>query len=336
MSSGGYLTVCYSGLTMTRLSVSGGTSPHHLKQSGANMSEGVITNIQRFSIHDGPGIRTTVFLKGCNLRCFWCHNPETLAPKPEIQFFPERCIACGACFRVCPVGAHVMVDDVHVFKRELCTGCGLCADNCFSEALVLVGEVKTHEEVLQEIMRDKAFYETSEGGVTLSGGEPLLQLEFSYDILEGCRREGIQTAIETAANFPWERVEAILPVVDIVMMDIKVMDSDKHRECTSVPNERILANAVRLGQQPQPLLIRTPIIPGINDNKEEIGKIAEFVSKLPNLMYYELLPFHPMATSKYDSLDIDYRARDLKRPTTDLMDELTEHAKSYGIPARHN
>jgi len=303
---------------------------------GRKMSEGVITNIQRFSIHDGPGIRTTVFLKGCNLRCFWCHNPETLAPKAEIQFFPERCIACGSCFRVCPNGAHVLVDDRHVFKRELCVGCGTCADNCFSEALVLVGEVKTHEQVIEEIKRDVAFYQTSGGGVTLSGGEPLMQFQFSYDILEGCRREGIHTAIETAANWPWERVAAILPVVDLVMMDIKVLDSDHHRECTGVPNERILANAIKLGQQSQPLLVRTPIIPGVNDNKEEIGKIAAFVSKLPNLMYYELLPFHPMATSKYDSLDIDYRARNLKRPTVELMDELTAHAETFGIRARHN
>ncbi|MEN6479368.1 MAG: glycyl-radical enzyme activating protein [Anaerolineales bacterium] len=300
------------------------------------MSEGVITNIQRFSIHDGPGIRTTVFMKGCNLRCFWCHNPETLAPKPEIQFFPERCIGCGSCFKVCPQGAHVLVDGAHVFQRERCVGCGTCADNCFSEALLLVGEVKTHEQVVAEILRDKAFYETSEGGVTLSGGEPLLQLQFSYDILAACRAEGIQTAIETAANFPWERIASILPVVDIVMMDIKVLDSDHHRECTTVPNERILANAIKLSQQPQPLLIRTPIVPGVNDNKEEVGKIAAFISKFPNLMYYELLPFHPMATSKYDSLGIDYRARNLKRPTTQLMDELTEYACSFGIRARHN
>lgn len=300
------------------------------------MSEGVVTNIQRFSIHDGPGIRTTVFMKGCNLRCFWCHNPETLAPKPEIQFFPERCIGCGSCFKVCPEGAHVLVDGQHVFQRERCVGCGTCANNCFSEALLLVGEVKTHEQVVAEILRDKAFYETSEGGVTLSGGEPLLQLQFSYDILAACRAEGIQTAIETAANLPWERIASILPVVDIVMMDIKVLDSDHHRECTTVPNERILANAVKLSQQPQPLLIRTPIVPGVNDNKEEVGKIAAFISKFPNLMYYELLPFHPMATSKYDSLGIDYRARNLKRPTVELMDELTEYACSFGIRARHN
>lgn len=301
------------------------------------MSEGFVTNIQRFSIHDGPGIRTTVFEKGCNLRCFWCHNPETWAREPEIQFFPDRCIGCGECFKVCPTGAHVMSDDgQRQFLRERCTACGKCADTCYAEALVLVGKRMTHMEVIEEILRDKAFYETSNGGVTISGGEPLLQRDFTYDILEGCQAEGVHTAIETAANFPWERIASVLPVVDMVMMDIKVMDSAQHMDCTGVPNERILANAVRLGQQPQPLIVRTPIIPGVNDNTGEISRIAEFVSKLPNLMYYELLPFHPMAASKFDSLDIDYRARELKRPTKALMDELTDVALTFGVNARHN
>ena len=297
--------------------------------------KGIVTNIQRFSIHDGPGIRTTVFLKGCNLRCFWCHNPETLAPKPELQIFPDRCIGCGACFQRCPHHAHEMVDGKRVFHRELCVGCGLCAETCYAECLVLVGEEKTVEETVEEVLRDKPFYDNSGGGVTLSGGEPLLQFDYSYAVLQQCKEKGVHTAIETAANFPWERVAAILPVVDLVMMDIKVMDAAKHKECTGVPNERILANALKLGQQPQPLIVRTPIVPGVNDTPEEVAAIAQFVKQLPNLMYYELLPFHPMAASKYDSLDISYKARDLKRPPKDKMDALTEVAKAAGITARH-
>lgn len=297
--------------------------------------EGIVTNIQRFSIHDGPGIRTTVFLKGCNLRCFWCHNPETLKPKPELQLFLDRCIGCGECFRRCPQGAHVMSDGQRTFRRELCQGCGVCADTCYAEALVIAGEVKTVEQVVEEVLRDRPFYETSNGGVTLSGGEPLLQLDFSYAILERCRQEGVHTAIETAANFPWERVAVILPVTDLVMMDIKLMDSKKHRECTGVPNEQILANALRLGEQPQPLIVRTPIIPGVNDTAEEIRAIAEFAARLPNLLYYELLPFHPMAKGKYHSLDMDYRAQDLKMPKREQMDELTAVAASVGVAARH-
>ncbi|MBC7235955.1 MAG: glycyl-radical enzyme activating protein [Chloroflexi bacterium] len=297
--------------------------------------KGIVTNIQRFSIHDGPGIRTTVFMKGCNLRCFWCHNPETLETYPELQIFPDRCIGCGECFQRCPNEAHVMQDGQRIFRRELCQGCGTCAETCYAEALVLVGEEMTVEEVVDQVLRDKPFYETSNGGVTLSGGEPLLQFDFAYAILERCQAEGIHTAIETAANFPWARVAAILPVTDLVMMDIKLMDSRRHRECTGVPNERILENARRLGEQDVPLIVRTPIIPGVNDNADDVAAIAQFVATLPNLLYYELLPFHPMAKSKYVSLDLDYRAKDLKSPPGEQMDALTRVAAGFGITARH-
>ena len=297
--------------------------------------KGIVTNIQRFSIHDGPGIRTTVFLKGCNLRCFWCHNPETLATKPELQLFLSRCIGCGECFERCSNGAHVLVGDQRRFLRALCVGCGECAETCYAEALVLVGEVKTVDEVVEEVLRDLPFYETSDGGVTLSGGEPLLQRDFSYALLERCREEGLHTAIETAANFPWERVASLLSVTDLVMMDIKMMDSDRHRECTDVPNERILANAEKLGREAKELIVRTPIVPGVNDTEEEVRAIAAFVARLPNLVYYELLPFHPMATSKYESLDLDYRARELRSPSKELMEHLTEVATSVGVKTRH-
>jgi pyruvate formate lyase activating enzyme len=297
---------------------------------------GIVTNIQRFSIHDGPGIRTTVFLKGCNLRCFWCHNPETLSPKPELQLFLERCIGCGECLRRCERGGHVMVDGARQYRRDLCVGCGRCAETCYAEALVLVGQEKTVDEVVEEVLRDRPFYETSNGGVTLSGGEPLLQLEFSRAILECCKAEGLHTAIETALNAPWERVAALLSATDLVMLDIKHMDSDKHRACTGVPNERILENVLRLGQEPQPVIVRTPVVPGVNDMPEEIAAIARFVAQIPNLMYYELLPFHPMARGKYSSLDLDYGAKDLKTPPRELMDRLTAAAAEVGVPARHS
>jgi pyruvate formate lyase activating enzyme len=296
---------------------------------------GIVTNIQRFSIHDGPGIRTTVFLKGCNLRCFWCHNPETLSPKPELQIFPDKCISCGECLERCAQGAHVVTEEGRVFKREVCIGCGTCAETCYAECLVLVGEIKTVDEVVEEVLRDKPFYETSDGGVTLSGGEPLLQPDFSYAVLERSRAEGLHTAIETAANFPWERVAGILPVTDLVMMDIKLLDSERHRQATGVPNERILDNALRLGQQPQPLIVRTPIVPGVNDTPEDVAAIARFVAQLPNLRYYELLPFHPMARGKYTSLDLDYRAKDLKSPSKEHIEALTAVAAEQGVAARH-
>ena len=299
------------------------------------MAEGIITQIQRFSVHDGPGIRTTVFLKGCNLRCFWCHNPETQHPQPELQLFLDQCIGCGACFEVCPNDAHVLEDGHREFHRELCVGCGRCAEECYAEALVIVGERMTAEEVVEEVLRDRSFYETSGGGVTLSGGEPLVQYDFSYEILERCQQEDVHTAIETAANFPWERIVSILPVTDLVMMDIKLMDSNLHRECTGVGNERILANANRLGRVGKPLIVRTPIIPGVNDTEEQVAAVAAFVSELPNLLYYELLPFHPMGRDKYESLDMPFRAEGLEIPPSEQMDRLTQVAESYGIEAQH-
>ena len=189
--------------------------------------------------------------------------------------------------------------------------------------------------VVAEVLRDRPFYETSAGGVTLSGGEPLLQLEFSRAILEQCRQEGLHTAIETAANFSWDRIARILPLVDLVMLDIKLMDSDKHRQCTGVPNERILDNARRLSEQAASLIVRTPVVPGVNDSPSDIAAIAGFAAALSNVLYYELLPFHPMASSKYDSLDVDYRARKLERPSKELLEELTAVAAAAGMQARH-
>ncbi len=300
------------------------------------MIEGIVTDIQHFSIHDGPGIRTTVFLKGCNQRCFWCHNPETLSPKPQLQLFLDRCIGCGECFERCPQGAHTLVDGEHLFDRSVCIGCGVCTETCYAKALVLIGETKTVDDVVETVLRDRAFYETSGGGVTLSGGDPLLQLEFTEAVLARCHDAGIHTAIETAANMPWERIERVLPVTDLVMMDVKLMNSERHRTFVGVPNERILENAKRLGETGKPLIVRTPIVPGVNDDEATIAEIAGFVAGLPNLASYELLRFHAMATSKYDSLDMAYDAATLTPPTKERMEELTEVARAFGIEAKHS
>jgi pyruvate formate lyase activating enzyme len=313
----------------------GGGMIGNVNASASPAPTGLISDIQRFSIHDGPGIRSTVFFKGCNLRCFWCHNPETLALAPELQLYLDRCIGCGACFRACPHGAHVLQDGQHLFHRDLCRGCGACAETCYAQALVLVGRWMTVEEVMAEVRRDRPFYETSGGGVTLSGGEPLLQPEFAQALLAACRAEGLPTAIETAAQLPWARLAAALPVTDLVMMDIKLMDPQRHRAATGVGNARILANARRLGGSGVPLIARTPIIPGVNDSEADVAAIAAFVAELPNLVYYELLPFHPLAAGKYASLGMDYRARDLKAPSKERMEALAEAARRAGIPVRH-
>jgi pyruvate formate lyase activating enzyme len=317
------------------------------------MTTGYVCNIQRFSVHDGPGIRTTVFLKGCTLRCFWCHNPESIHPRPEVQFFPNRCIGCGACVEVCPEGAQAF--DEHgerVFDHEKCVACGKCVDVCYAEALVFTAKAMSAEAVVEEILRDRAFYENSGGGVTLSGGEPALQVDFSRDILERCRAAGVHTAIETAANVPWESLAALLPLTDLVMMDIKHMDSDKHRDAVGAPNALLLANARRLVESGKPIIFRIPVIPTVNDTPEEVVAIAAHVRELSDLrvaqheanwhnspasdkpapISLELLPFHRMAGDKYNSLGWDYRAADLTPPTKEHMATLTDVAAAQGIP----
>lgn len=295
------------------------------------MAKGVVSDIQRFSVHDGPGIRTTVFLKGCNLRCFWCHNPETRRQKPELQLFLDRCIGCDKCFEVCTRHAHVVVNGQRTFHRQLCVACGECAETCYARALVLVGRELSTEEVVEAVLMDHVFYQESGGGVTISGGEPLLQRDFTYSILELCKTEGLHTAIETSADWPWHDIAHLLPVTDLVMMDIKVADGDLHRECTGVPNDRILANAQKLSRQVEPLIIRTPVIPGVSDDEEQIAHIADFIAGFPNLLYYELLPFHRLASSKYRALGLEYRASAMKRPGRDRLARLAEVARQRGI-----
>jgi pyruvate formate lyase activating enzyme len=296
---------------------------------------GIVTDIQRFSVHDGPGIRTTVFLKGCNLRCAWCHNPETLRPGPELQVLLARCIGCGACLEACPNGAHeVRADGERLFHRDRCTACGACADVCYAGALVLVGREMTVEEVVAEVLEDRPFYEESGGGVTLSGGEPLVRRDFAVDILRRCRQEGLHTAVETNLAVPWDEVAALLPVTDLFMVDVKLIDAEAHARWTGAPNEDILANLRRLAEEPQPMVVRTPVVPGVNDTPEAIGAVADLVRGLANLAYYELLPYHPLGAGKYESLGMDYALADLERPPHEVLDALAEAAAARGIAVR--
>ncbi len=302
------------------------------------MPTGVIFNIQRFSIHDGPGIRTTVFFKGCSLYCFWCHNPEGRRPTPEIQFFPDRCIGCRECANVCQNDGHALHDGSHAYERARCVVCGRCADGCFAGALQLTGKRVTVDEVMAEVVRDSAFYDTSGGGLTLSGGEPLLQPAFARAILERSKAEGFHTAIETAANCRWQDLAVLLPVTDLVMMDIKHMDAAKHRAVTGVSNVRILANARRLAESNTPLLVRTPVIPTVNDTAEEIGAIAAFVRGLAGArphsappLSFELLPFHRLAGDKFRSLGLDDRSASLTPLSKEQMSALADIARGCGV-----
>jgi pyruvate formate lyase activating enzyme len=308
---------------------------------------GTVFDIQRFSLHDGPGIRTTVFLKGCGLRCFWCHNPEGIRARPEIQFHPERCIGCNECVLVCPEGAHAVEYNTRTFDRSRCLACGQCVQSCYARALELNGTKMTVAQVMSEVLQDRAFYGSSGGGVTLSGGEPLLQRAFAGAILELCQDEGIHTAIETTAHCSWESLAELLAATDLVMMDLKHMDPEKHRAATGVSNERILANARRLMQTGKPILFRVPVVPTVNDTPEEIGAIASFVRHLTDLgperndggrqvspPAFELLAFHRLAADKYRSLSWDYKASKLEAPTKAKMEQLKQVAISCGITYR--
>jgi len=311
------------------------------------MTNGLVCNIQRFSVHDGPGIRTTVFLKGCTLRCFWCHNPESIQPKLELQLHMDRCIGCGECIRVCPTGAQtVTADGEMVFYREQCTACGACVEVCYAGARELTGRELTAEEVVDEILQDRAFYENSGGGVTLSGGEPVFQPEFSREILARCREAGIHTAIETAGNVSWEKLSDLLTLTDMVMMDLKHMNSDKHKWAVGAPNELLKANARRIAETDKPIIFRTPVVPTVNATTDEIGAIAAFVRELQDhraALYgetaapisLELLPFHRMAGDKYNSMGLTYRAKDIEPPTKETMVALAESAAAYGITVKN-
>jgi pyruvate formate lyase activating enzyme len=305
---------------------------------------GVIFNIQRFSIHDGPGIRTTVFFKGCSLRCFWCHNPEGLATNPEIQFFPDRCIQCGECVLACPHGAQQSTASIRLYDRERCVVCGECLDTCFTGALELTGSQYTVAQVVAEAERDRIFYTESGGGVTLSGGDPLLQATFTSAVLQALKASGLHTALETAANCRWDILAGLLPSTDLVMLDIKHMDPARHRAATGVSNRRILANAARLAEMGVPLIFRTPVVPGVNDTSEAIGAIAAFIHQITesgkkNGHYqespptYELLPFHQLAAGKYHSLGLEYRPASLQPPSREHMQHLAEAAAEGGIVA---
>lgn len=293
--------------------------------------KGLIFNIQRFSIHDGPGIRTTVFFKGCSLRCFWCHNPESIHPHPQIQLFLQKCIGCGKCFEICPVGAHCMIDGERVFLRELCRNCGKCAEICYADALVLAGKWLTAREVMDEVEKDKPFYENSDGGVTISGGEPLLQADFARALLEECKKEGLHTVVDTAGNVPWEAFEKVLPFTDLFLYDLKAADEEFHRHVTGAGNARILDNLKKLANSDKNIWIRIPIIPGVNDKVEEMEKLLMIIKELKQIEYVELLPFHRLGEGKYTSLDMENLAKGYEPPRDDLMNRLAKVFIDKGI-----
>lgn len=263
---------------------------------------GVIFNIQRYSIHDGPGIRTTVFFKGCPLRCDWCQNPESQRKEPEIIFNKSLCTACLLCIEVCPVEANNCSETgLIVMDRKQCMQCGACARACPNRARRLSGERISVEDVLKEVLRDRAFYESSGGGVTLSGGEVTFQAEFAVEILKQCKIQGLNTAIETCGLCSWEVMQSVLEYTDLVLYDIKHIDASSHKTGTGHKNNMILKNAKNVAKK-KAMKIRVPLIPEFNDSPRTIRQIAAFVRTLPDHVEMELLPYNPLGEDKFERL----------------------------------
>ncbi len=263
--------------------------------------KGTIFNIQKFCVNDGPGIRTTVFLKGCPLKCIWCHNPESQSEKQEIMFYKDKCVNCGRCAAVCENGCHSFDNGVHKFERKNCVKCFACTQTgC--EALEKVGQKISTDEVIDEVLKDKIFYDNSDGGITLSGGEPLFQFEFSMDILKKARENGLNTAIETCGFATEEKIKEISKYVDLFLFDYKETYSVLIRLFMGVDNTDILKNLALLNKMGKNIILRCPIIPGLNAREDHFKGICDTANKFEHILHIELEPYHSLGENKYISL----------------------------------
>jgi len=293
------------------------------------MMEGLVFNIQGFSLHDGPGIRTTVFLKGCPLNCKWCSNPESIRPVPEIMSYSLRCVGCGRCVEICPEHAITIAHGKSVIDWEKCDRCLKCATVCLTGGITLVGKRMSVEEIVAEVEKDALFYVNSGGGVTFSGGEPLKQFEFTEQLCKECRSRGIHTALDTSGFCEWEKLERVLEHVDLVLYDVKHLDPVKHREWTGVDNKVIVENAVRVAGKVRTWL-RVPLIPSFNDSQGDVKKIVE-LGKSIGAEKVSLLPYHRLSVTKYAGLGKGYLLGRLTEIPEDRIRNLKKSSESAGI-----
>lgn len=296
--------------------------------------EGTIVNIQKYSIHDGPGIRTTVFLKGCPLSCWWCHNPESQSTKNEIMFFEEKCTGCGICVKRCPEEAITMKEMKPTIDETKCILCGNCTDFCYNEAREYVGQKIGAIELFKEIQKDEIFYEESGGGVTFSGGEPLLQVDFLSEVLDICNKKNIHATLDTSGYTKWENIEKIVNKVDLFLYDLKLIDDEKHKKYIGVSNKLILENLKKLSSLGKRIFVRMPIIAGINDDNDHIDESIKFIKTLNNIEQVNLIPYHSMGMDKYKRLNMDYKLSGMEKPADEKMEELKEKFEKEGIKVK--
>jgi pyruvate formate lyase activating enzyme len=290
---------------------------------------GLVFDIKRFAVHDGDGIRTTVFIKGCPLNCKWCHNPEGISFLPQMQYFKNKCINCGECVSICKASAQRMLGDKHVFDRKSCIACGECQKVCLGEAMHLSGREMTAKEVFDAVMEDKVFYDTSSGGVTLSGGECLCNADFCASILKLCKENGIHCAVDTSGFVPKSAIDKVAPYTDIFLYDIKHFDSDKHKKFTYQGNEKILENLIYIDGKGIPFEVRIPLIKGVND--DAIAQIGEFLSGLNNLTKVRLLPYNSIIDSKYEAIGKMSDKENMEVPDSECIERAKKTLEAFGI-----
>jgi len=293
---------------------------------------GFITDIRKIAVHDGSGIATTVFLKGCPMRCLWCHSPEARSDEPVLAYYADNCVGCGQCIEVCPTGALSQGNEGLVINRAVCQVCGACAEVCSTQALVIQGRTVTVEEIMAEMEKDRPFYENPGSGLTISGGEPTHQLQFVKALLKAAKEAGIHTCVETCGYSSWSAYEDILPFTDLVLYDIKSLNSQQHRQHTGRSNAVILQNLQTLTVDGIYVLVHTHVVPGFNDTIEEISAIASFLSSLDNVPPLKLLPSQQLINkAKFERLGMEYPFGDVQPTTHELMQELAEVVKRHGV-----
>lgn len=303
-----------------------------MRDSGKNTETGIFFDVKHYAIHDGPGIRTTFFFKGCPLHCWWCHNPEGINPEPELMFRSNRCLPeCRLCVHSCPHHALAKNNGSLQIDASLCRMAGACAEICPTLALQKIGYRMSAAEAMTIIEKDRVFQETSHGGVTFSGGEPLTQPLFLEELLDACRRQGIHTIVDTSGQAPYETLDRIRTRVDLFFYDLKLMDAERHTEMTGVSNQLILENLEKLAHSGSKIRIRIPVITGVNTTPEEISAMIDFVSSLPEIKDISLLPYHTMGGQKYQRLSRPQPHPEIQTPTKETLEGIQAQFERGGF-----